>query len=48
MVMIENVSIRKDHSFEKFTWKQGFQIKQNGTLILIGMQKAPKGFKIPK
>jgi len=49
MPIMWNIPIRQDHSFLS-DWKAKVPklTEQNGIPVSIGMQKLPKGFKIPK
>ena len=48
MAIMRNVPIRKDHLRSALKNSVPKLNKQNEIPILIGMQKASKGFKIPK
>lgn len=45
---MKNVPVRQDWLFKRAFESKYSQVRQNGIPILTGMEKTPKGFKIPK
>lgn len=47
MAIMGNVTIREEH-LRRALKSKAFQRRKNETPVLIGKQKFPKGFEIPK